>query len=148
MSDDIVLDYIEAVKAEKDALVSKLNEADKARLHAEQVLAALREEISAGDHSLYEVRAVQVSYRDEGFAAATATGFGRAVVTRPAYAVARQVVPFDNGELQNRVRDGESIIELCYLGSRSVYGIFSGAEWEAFRLWWSSVLPGKARGTK
>ena len=149
MSDDsdIVVTYIENAKAERDALVFKLNEADKARLHAEQVLAALREEIAAGDHSLYEIRCVRISYRDEGFSAATATGLGHAFVTRPLWAATRDVVPFDNGELQSRVRDGESIQELGYPG-RSIYGIFSGPEWESFKCFWANAAPGKAKGAK
>jgi hypothetical protein len=146
---DIVVEYIEAAKAERDALVFKLNESDQARRKSEQVLASLRAEIAEGDRDLYEVRAVRISYRDEGYSAATATGFARATVTRPLYAVPRESVPFDGaGDLQGRVREDESVIELGY-PTRAIYGIFSGSEFESFRLWWSNAAPGKAtKGAK
>jgi hypothetical protein len=141
---DLVLDYIEGVKAEKDALVFKCNEADKARLHAEKMLAALREELEQlGPRNLYDVqRAVRVAYQDEGMRAATATGFTRAVVTRPQYLVALEFVPFDSGELNGRLANDETVFELGYPGSRSIYACLNPTTEEAFRLWWNTA-PGK-----
>jgi hypothetical protein len=149
MSDDLVLDYIEGVKAEKDALRFERDEALKRTAAAERTLAALREELDRGPRDLYEIRrAVRVAYQDEGMRAATATGFTRAVVSRPQYLVALEVVPFDSGELNGRLGNDETVFELGFPGSRSIYACLTPPEGEAFRLWWNAA-PGKtAKGAK